>query len=433
MSLFGKLFGKREEPRSAPPAAGETDAGFPFELALVPGPSVAEADLPRVAIVILNLNGRHHLEGCFESLAALDYPKDRLEVILVDNASSDGSVEEMRQKHAWVRLYVNERNVGFAAGCNQGAREARDARLYVFLNNDMRVEREWLRELVSPIVRGECSATTSKMFSWDGKLLNSAGGAMNFHGMGIQVGMDEPLQARYDVPRRTLFPCGGAMAIEAALFRECGGFDEEFFAYYEDVDLGWRLWVQGHESHYVPSSVCYHHHSSTSKRLPLEMLRLIQVRNPLLACFKNYDEENLRLLLGPLLALALRRTWMMLGIPDEQSFRIEHAEDPAPAGMKRLFERARNALESEVDVRRVGVADLLAVNDLLGRWEHWTKRRAEVQSKRKRSDAEIFRLFLKPHWCIEGERGYEELQRGLTQFYGLDALFGADRLPSARK
>lgn len=426
MSNWFKWFGK-------PDSRAEESSGFPFELRVTPGPPPARAALPRASIVILNLNGRHHLQGCFESLAKLDYPKEKLELILVDNASNDGSIEEMRQQHSDVRLFVNERNVGFAAGCNQGAREAREPGVYVFLNNDMRVEPEWLRELVAPIVRAECSATTSKMLSWDGKLLNSAGGAMNFHGMGIQVGMDDPDEARYSTPRRTLFPCGGAMAIDAQVFRECGGFDEEFFAYYEDVDLGWRLWVQGHESHYVPSSVCYHHHSSTSKRLPLEMLRLIQVRNPLLACFKNYDEHNLRLLLGPLLALALRRTWMMMGIPDEQSFRIEHAMDPAPAGMKRLFDRARSSLESEVDVRRVGISDLLAVNDLLGRWEHWSKRRAEVQARRKRSDAEIFRLFLKPHWCIEGERGYEELQRGLTAFYGLDELFGPDRLPKARK
>jgi GT2 family glycosyltransferase len=426
LSTWFKWFGK-------PDSRSEESSGFPFELRVHPGPPPARAALPRASIVILNLNGRHHLQGCFESLAKLDYPKDKLELILVDNASNDGSIEEMRQQHADVRLFENERNVGFAAGCNQGAREAREPGVYVFLNNDMRVEPEWLRELVAPIVRAECSATTSKMMSWDGKVLNSAGGAMNFHGMGIQVGMDEPDEARYSTPRRTLFPCGGAMAIAAPVFRECGGFDEEFFAYYEDVDLGWRLWVQGHESHYVPSSVCYHHHSSTSKRLPLEMLRLIQVRNPLLACFKNYDEDNLRLLLGPLFALALRRTWMMMGIPDEQSFRIEHAMDPAPAGMKRLFDRARSSLESEVDVRRVGIADLLAVNDLLGRWEHWSKRRAEVQARRKRSDAEIFRLFLKPHWCIEGERGYEELQRGLTAFYGLDELFGPDRLPKARK
>lgn len=230
MSFLEKWFGKREETRAAPAAAEGAQGGFPYELAVQPGAVVDDARLPRASIVILNLNGRHHLAGCFESLAALDYPKDRLEVILVDNASNDGSVEEMRQKHAWVRLFVNPRNVGFAAGCNQGAREAREPGVFVFLNNDMRVEREWLRELVAPIVRGECSASTSKMMSWDGKVLNSAGGAMNFHGMGIQVGMDEPCEARYDVPRRTLFPCGGAMAIDAQVFRDCGGFDDEFFA-----------------------------------------------------------------------------------------------------------------------------------------------------------------------------------------------------------
>jgi len=65
-----------------------------------------------------------------------------------------------------------------------------------------------------------------------------------------------------------LFACGGAMAIEAVVFDEAGGFDPEFFAYYEDVDLGWRMWVLGHAIHYVPSAECWHHHSSTSKTLP---------------------------------------------------------------------------------------------------------------------------------------------------------------------
>src|SRR5262249_17862239 len=103
------------------------------DLEVHPGPPVPESDLPRCAIVILNLNGRHHLAPCFESLKALDYPRDRLEVILIDNASSDGSVEEMRAQHAWVKLVVNERNVGFSAGCNQGARLAERADVVVFL------------------------------------------------------------------------------------------------------------------------------------------------------------------------------------------------------------------------------------------------------------------------------------------------------------
>lgn len=418
--------------KTAAPAA--SSPGFPYELAVRPGGPVPVERLPRVSIVILNLNGKHHLKGCFDSLSALDYPREKLEVVLVDNGSSDGSVEEMRARHGWVRLFVNERNVGFAAGCNQGAREAREPQVLVFLNNDMRVAVDWLRELVAPIVRGECSATTSKMYSWDGKVLNSAGGAMNFHGLGIQVGIDELPSAHFDIPRKTLFPCGGAMAMDARVYFEVGGFDDEFFAYYEDVDLGWRLWVEGHECHYVPSSQCWHHHSATSRRLPLEMVRLIQVRNPLLACFKNYDEDNLRRVLAPMLALAVRRTWMMMGVHEDKSFRIEHAEDPARGGVLKLLEKARQAaFEEKIEVRRVGMADLLAINDLLGNWPHWSARRSTVQARRRRPDAEIFALFLKPHWCIEGEKGYMELQQGLSGLYGLEQLFGADRLPEANK
>ncbi len=401
----------------------------PDALAVVPGPPVPERDLPRAAVVILNLNGRRHLQACFESLAALDYPKDRLEVILVDNGSEDGSTREMRERHAWVRLLENEKNLGFSVGCNQGARAAKRPEALVFLNNDMRVGTTWLRELVGPIVRRECQATTAKMLSWDGKRMDSAGGGMNFHGIGIQRGYFEEPGPEHEVPRRTLFACGGAMAIDARVFEEVGGFDEEFFAYYEDVDLGWRMWVQGHECRYVPSAVCYHHHSSTSVRLPREMVRLLQVRNPLLACVKNYDDQNLGTMLGPLFALALRRMWIASGIRDDKPFRIEEASSGALVGARRLFDRALRKAREHVPVRRLAAADLIGINDLLGRWDHWMNRRAQVQRKRRRADAEIFGLFLKPHWCIENERGYRELHKGLTGFLKLDRLFPPDSIP----
>lgn len=403
------------------------------ELIVTPGGPVSERDLPRVSIVILNLNGKHHLKGCFESLAALDYPKDRLEVVLVDNGSDDGSVEEMRSKHAWVRLDVNERNVGFAEGCNQGTRLAERPEVLVFLNNDMRVAKPWLKELVAPIVRGECAVTTAKMYSWDGKTMNSAGGGMNFHGIGIQRGINVEPGPAFDVPVKTLFACGGAMAMSADVYRDVGGFDSEFFAYYEDVDLGWRTWVQGHETHYVPTAVCWHHHSSTSKRLPAEMIRLLQTRNPLLACFKNYDDANLRAVLAPMLALHTRRTWMVSGLhARDEEFRIESATNPKSGFFQRMLEKAQQKFDDEVAVNRIAAADLVGVNDLIGRWDHWMARRTTVQAKRRRADAEIFRLFLKPHWCIEGEGGYTQLQRGIGAFFGLDRTFPPDSLPDPK-
>ncbi len=405
-----------------PPAASARAVGS--SLALAPLEALAERELPRVAIVILNWNGRHHLAGCFESLARLDYPVERVETILIDNGSKDGSQAEIRAGKCAVRLIENPRNVGFSAGCNQGAREASTPEVLVFLNNDMRVEPAFLRELVTPIVRGRAAATSARMFSWDGQRMNSAGGGMNFHGIGIQRGYEAEPGPEYDVPCATLFACGGAMAMDAKVFHEIGGFDEEFFAYYEDVDLGWRTWVVGHSIEYVPGAVCYHHHSSTSRRVPIERLRLLQVRNPLLSCFKNYSDENLRALLGPTLALAIRRAFLHTGLGDLAGYRIEGVEELGSGrGLSLLLERLTRKSGGRDRVRRVGIADLVAINDLLGNWKHWIARRAEVQRRRRRSDEEIFRLFLRPLWCIEPDPGYKELHDGLVDFFGIDRLF----------
>lgn len=393
------------------------------ERPLAPGGPVADADLPRCSIVILNYNGLHHLDKCFETLRALDYPEDRVEVILVDNGSVDGSVEAMQTRHGWVRLIVNERNVGFSGGCNQGARAAKDADVLVFLNNDMRVEPAWLRELVGPLVRGECSATTAKMLSWDGKKMNSAGGGMNFHGIGIQKGYLEDPGPRFDRPARSLFACGGAMAIHARVFDDVGGFDEEFFAYYEDVDLGWRLWVLGHEIHYVPSAVCYHHHSSTSRTFPVETIRLLAVRNPVLACFKNYGQENLAKVLPAQLALAMRRCLIVSGLDDDSAFRIEEANPRQSGVVGRLWEKARQTAQETFPLRREAVADLVGLNDLLANWDHWSERRRAIQVRRRRDDAEIFQLFHKPMWCVEDDDSYRELHLGVTSFFGIDRMF----------
>ncbi len=410
-------------------------------LAVSPGAPPARSALPRVAVVILNINGKHHLERCFGSLRAMSYPAERFEVWLIDNASDDGSVEEVERRYPWVRLERNASNVGFASGCNQGARLAAGAEVLVFLNNDIRVEPDFLEKLVAPIVRGEAHCTAGKMLSWDGTHIDSAGGGMNFHGIGLQLGYRETPQALFDLPRRTLFACGGAMAIEAKVFADCGGFDEEYFAYYEDVDLGWRLWVLGYRVHYVPGAVCYHHHSSTSRRFPPETVRLLQVRNPLYSCYKNYDDANLQRCLPAVLALAQRRAHLMSGLSDTSAFRIENArpgDSSAPVagaepnwrarlagkllGEERLSKLRSESL-AEAQLSRLGLADWIAAQDLLGRMGHWAKKRAAVQSRRKTSDADILPLFLKPLWCVEQDPSYRELQRELVAQLGIERLF----------
>ena len=118
----------------------DSQHAIPEELRVPPTAALVDDQLPSVAIIILNWNGKHHLAGCFDSLSELDYPPDRRHVYLIDNGSDDGSIEEVKRSYPWVRLHCNKRNLGFSKGCNQGAAAAQDAGVLVFLNNDMRVE-----------------------------------------------------------------------------------------------------------------------------------------------------------------------------------------------------------------------------------------------------------------------------------------------------
>ena len=422
--------------RGARPA-GEL-ARLAEELRVTPGPAPARSAFPRVAVVIPNLDGRGVLPDCLASLAALDYDRERLDVVLVDNGSRDGSAELAGELLPGIRVLRLPRNLGFAAACNAGARAAQGAGVLAFLNNDMRFEPDFLRELAAPLARGECAAATARILGWDGSAIDTSGTGTTVLGIAVQPGYGQPQRPEHGVPRKTLFGCGGAMAVDAAVFADVGGFDEEFFAYYEDLDLGWRMWVQGHEVHYVPSALCYHRHSHTSQRFPPEVVRLVMIRNSLLTCVKNYDDENLARILPALLALAIRRAQLHSGI-DPAPLRIQAASladppgsEPEPGWLARLRRRAEAWLGRETGaqparatlaIEPMGAADLVAIDDLLSNWDHWMHRRREVQARRRRGDDEIQRLFLEPLACVEGDRAYADLQSALFAMYGLDRAF----------
>ena len=374
---------------------------------------------PDATVVVPNWNGKHHLERCFTSIAALDYP-GRVEAVLVDNGSEDGSVEFMRRRFPDVGLITNPGNEGFARACNAGAAAA-STPVVAFLNNDMRVDPRWLRALTDAM-GGDVRCVGSKILSWDGKELNFAGGAMNFHGIGVQRGLGERDLARFDDEADSLFACGGGMAIDRALFLEAGGFDEGFFAFYEDVDLGWRLWVRGERVRYVPTSVAYHHHSATANRVDVHLMRRLHVRNPLLTLFKNYDDENLRRALPAALLLSLRRTKYLLAL-DERGWSLEEGARPRTGPLAVLRTRI-DARRNRVSVPRAGIADILAINDLLDDLPGWIDRRREVQAARRRPDAEIVPLFVEPRRPAEDPREYLEIQDELLRFLGLDDVLG---------
>jgi GT2 family glycosyltransferase len=378
-------------------------------------------DFPPVTVVILNFNGREHLAPCLRSLEQLTYPPDRVAVHLVDNGSHDGSVAYARKAFPAVKLTSHPENLGFSEAVNRAV-EAADTPLVAFLNNDARVDPRWLTELVVPLIRGEAVAAGSMIVDWQGKDELFRGGGCNFHGVGFQSGLNDGASsagnARPDEPVEILFACGAAMVVWRDVFRETGGFDEDFFAFYEDVDLGWRLWCLGHRVVLCPRSRVYHHHSATASRVPIHQLRVLHVRNPLLTILKNYEQANLDRVFPAALMLSIRRMSFLANL-DHEDFRIRQPE--AMSGRWK-WGKSRNASETQT-VPKVALSDLVALEDVNRHFERFLEKRAWVQSRRLRPDREIFPLFRKPYWLAEQSETYRRLQEVLVDFFGIEDVF----------
>ena len=249
-------------------------------------------ELPKVAVLILNFNGKRHLENCLKSLRGQSYT--RYEVFLVDNASSDGSIEYVRDNFPAVKVIAFDKNYGFAEAYNK-AIQAVDYRYIALLNNDTRVDFDWLKELVEAILSDDgIAACGSKiLLERDTKRLNHAGGKLTPLGGGFDIGLLEEDSDPYSRMRYVGCVCGASMLIRRSTFLRIGGFDPDFFAYFEDVDFCWRAWLHGLKILYVPSSVVYHKFGGTwgSKISPKRMF--LGERNRLLTAFKNLNRLNL--------------------------------------------------------------------------------------------------------------------------------------------
>lgn len=211
-----------------------------------------------VAILVLNYNGQALLESCFTSVMAS--AGSRANVYLVDNASTDGSVEYVEQHFPNVELIRFDRNLGFAEAYNRAVEQTQEE-ILVFLNNDVEVDRQWLDELVRPLssASNDLGITGSKLLLFsDRKRVNSAGASLLPIGGGMDLDflkLDEETQGEF---RFVGSVCGASMAVRRSVFQKLGGFDADFFAYFEDVDFCWRAWLMGLRVMLTPRSRVYH-------------------------------------------------------------------------------------------------------------------------------------------------------------------------------
>jgi GT2 family glycosyltransferase len=217
-----------------------------------------------ISVVIVTWNGRQHLDACLTAIAAQQDVE--AETILVDNASTDGTVDYVRSRFPWVRVLALEANRGFAGGNNAGAREAR-GRYLAFLNNDTIADPSWLRTLRAGLdeSRRIALATSRIVYMHDPAIVDSAGDGVTRWGGAFKRGHGGPASEAME-SREVFGACGAAFLVPRAVFDEIGGFDEDFFLSHEDVDLSYRARLRGYRCRYVAESVVRHRGSSSIGR-----------------------------------------------------------------------------------------------------------------------------------------------------------------------
>jgi len=217
---------------------------------------------PTASIVIVTHNGRAHLEACLQAVASQDGVD--AETIVVDNASSDGTGEFLRERFPSVRVVRLSENRGFAGGNNAGVREAR-GRYVALLNNDTIPEPVWLRSLIDGLdERAGFALTTSRIvYMHDPGIIDSAGDSVIRWGGAFKRHHGAPAAAAADTAE-VFGICGAACLMPKQVFDELEGFDEDFFFSHEDVDLSYRARLRGYRCRYVPGAVVRHHGGATS-------------------------------------------------------------------------------------------------------------------------------------------------------------------------
>lgn len=281
--------------------------------------------MPTVAIVILNWNGKHYLQQFLLSVLKTSYIN--VEIIVADNASTDGSVTWLQELNPAVRIIELAQNFGFAKGYNEALKQVK-ADYYVLLNSDVEVQPGW----VEPVI--ELMEADTKIGACQPKILmernralfeyaGAAGGWID--GLGIPFARGrvfdvcEEDRGQYDDIAPIFWASGAAMFVRASVYNNCGGLDEYFFAHMEEIDLCWRMQLAGYSVMVCPQSVVYHVGGGT---LPKGNKRKIYLnfRNNLIMLFKNLPRQQLVWKLPLRLSLDALAAWKSLFTGDTAYF-----------------------------------------------------------------------------------------------------------------
>jgi len=223
---------------------------------------IAVKNDPLVSVIIVNYNGKEHLEKCLESLSKVNYNK--FEIIIVDNNSIDGSIEFLMKNYPSIIIIKLDENKGFAEPNNIAAKIAKGDYL-LFLNNDTIVTSNFISEMINVIENDdEIAICQSLLLKPDGSI-DSSGDFID------ELGVVYSSKIMTKIVRNISSPRAASMLVKKNIFKELEGFDEKFFASFEDVDLGWRTWIAGYKIKLVPSSIVYHLGGKTIEKIKSEV------------------------------------------------------------------------------------------------------------------------------------------------------------------
>ena len=341
-------------------------------------------------IIVINWNGRQQTLECLESVSAqLQEVTGGAMITVVDNGSTDGSIGAIRNSYPAIRFLPLGRNTGFTGGVAAGVARS-PARNVIFLNNDAVPQKGWLAALVQAIEAApdDVVSVGGKIVSMDGRTIDFIGGAMTFDGHAFQNGFRYATgsQAEPKSGEELLFACGGNMITRRERFLSLGGFDDDYFAYLEDVDFGWRTWISGGRVTFEPAALVRHHSSATSDRLGSFERGVLFERNALQTALKNF--EDVREAGSSVLFAYLHRLHHYATTRNGDAAELTRPFGTKRKGIGGLRRKALVTIDDPLTAMQFRALDWVMKNA-----PRVAAKRTAVQGSRTRTDDEIFARF----------------------------------------
>ncbi|WP_026455165.1 glycosyltransferase family 2 protein, partial [Saccharomonospora iraqiensis] len=381
-----------------------------------------ETTQPLVSVIVVNYRGADDTIACLRAVHALGYP--RLELVCVDNTPApDSEADRIRAAVPQARVVAAGANLGFAGGGNLGAAEA-NGTVLALLNNDARPHPDWIDAAVAALrADPTVAAVASRVLDADGTGADFVDGGLTWFGMGYKRHAGSRVadlpDAEHAHAKDVLFATGSAMFVRADAFAALGGFDDDFFLFYEDVDLGWRLNLRGWRVRYVPASIAYHRHHGTVDAVQAPdsgRETFLLERNALAALYRNLSDESLARVLPAALALTVRRATARGGLDPALL-------DPAAAGP----DTGTPPDTEPVPVPRDALAGMLAIDRFVDLLPGLAQAREAEQRSRVRTDDDLRPLFrdaLEPAYPLPRYLAAHDV---LVETFGIERAFGTRR------